>query len=91
MGNGKQVGSKKSPVMGSFELPLSFESPESKLIARASYDPGTQVMTVYFAAGTCYTYGGIQRGLWQEFERASSKGNYFGKCIRPMYAGKLVV
>lgn len=70
--------------------PVSFESPESKLIAGATYDSGQQVMAVHFAAGTTYTYAGIDKDLWLGFQQAVSKGNYFGKCIRPMYAGKLV-
>lgn len=82
---------KRAKAFHEHVTPGSFESPESKLIARASYDVGTRVMTIHFAAGTCYTYGGVEASLWQEFSQASSKGNYFGKCIRPMYAGKLVV
>lgn len=71
-------------------FPLSFNSPESKLIARASYDSQKGVMTIWFSAGTCYTYAGIGASMWQDFEQAASKGSFFGKVIRPMYAGKLV-
>lgn len=70
--------------------PVSFDSPESKLIAGATYDSGQRTMTVHFRSGTTYTYAGIDRVMWLEFERATSKGNYFGKAIRPMFAGKLV-
>lgn len=71
-------------------FPVSFESPESKLIAGATYDSGQQVMTVHFQAGTTYTYVGIDMDLWLEFAHAASKGNYFGKVVRPIFAGKLV-
>ena len=71
-------------------FPVSFDSPESKLIAGATYDSGQEVMTVHFAAGTTYTYSGIDHELWWDFTQATSKGNFFGKAIRPMFAGKLV-
>lgn len=80
----------KDETIDKFTMPLSFDSPESKLIARASYDPNTQSMIVHFSAGTTYGYSGISADLWQDFEQAVSKGSFFGKVIRPMYAGKPV-
>lgn len=71
-------------------VPVSFDSPESKLIAGATYDSGQQIMTVHFQAGTTYTYVGIKADLWREFTQAASKGSFFGKAIRPMFAGKLI-
>lgn len=71
-------------------VPPSFDSPESKLVAGATYDSGQQVLTIHFQAGTTYTYGGIDKAMWLEFQQATSKGNYFSKAIRPMYVGKLV-
>lgn len=70
--------------------PLSFDSPESKLIRRASYDELTQVLTVEFAAGTTYTYGHVPSDIWHDFEQASSVGAFFNQVIRPMFAGKQV-
>lgn len=76
------------------ETPLSFESPESSTIERASYDPDTQTLTVEFKRApkdktdTIYTYSGVSAETWEAFEQAPSKGTHFVKRIRPLHAGR---
>lgn len=69
----------------------SFDSPDSKLILGAIYDHSTQQLRVTFRhTGFTYCYEGITPELWADFAMAASKGGFFGKMIRPMYAGKKV-
>lgn len=73
------------------ETPLSFESPESSSIVRADYHPGRCEMKITFRRGTnevSYLYGGVLAPLWQDFTLAESKGSFFAKAIRPMFAGR---
>ena len=70
----------------------SFESPESALVARASYDADAQVLTVtvHTVKGErAYTYSGPTLNLWREFEAAESKGRFFSANIRPLYLGRV--
>lgn len=73
------------------EVPSSFESPESSLIARAEYDVTTCIAVVDIKAGPSrvvqYTYS-FPPDVWEEWEQAESKGSYFSTVIRPMYAGR---
>lgn len=71
------------------QMPTSFSSPESKTIKAGCYDPVTEQMEVEFQSGKTYIYSGILPDLWIDFEAAASKGTFFGKRIRPLYAGKL--
>ena len=75
------------------EIPTFFDSPESSTIVSARYDPDRQVLTVEFkrkpkekTAG-CYIFGGVERELWAEFFRSSSKGHFFATRIRPSFSG----
>lgn len=68
-------------------IPLSFDSPESSLVVFACYDPDSQMLSIDFKGAKTYTYT-VPSDVWKEFYRATSKGAYFGKAIRPMYAGK---
>lgn len=74
------------------DVPDGFESPESATIVSARYDRKTEKMTVTFKrenlAERTYVYSNIPINLWAEFAAASSKGFFFSKMIRPMYAGK---
>lgn len=79
---------------GSFEMPpLSFESPESRSIQGARYDPDTRQLFITFlwgASPTTYRYGNIDPHLWEEFVQATSKGSFVSSRIRPMYTGEKV-
>lgn len=66
---------------------LLFDSPESSTILGGSYDPTTSTLTVRFVTGKTYDFGSFPLKLWREFYLAASKGSYFGKVIRPMFAG----
>lgn len=71
------------------DTPLSFTSPDSATILSASYDPDTETMIIAFKHGKSYVYNPIAAALWAEFEMAHSKGTFFAKRIRPIYAGRV--
>lgn len=71
----------------------SFESPESALIVSARYDPSTFEMwlTMKSKQGeSLYQYAGFPSDLWQEFQAAPSKGQFFSAHIRPLFSGHKV-
>lgn len=74
------------------ELPDSFESPESSIVASANYDEGTRLLMVALRKGPNvtkeYTYDGFPLMEWAEFVTAPSKGQYFSERIRPRYKGR---
>lgn len=76
------------------DLPDSFESPESSLIAGASYNKKTWELLVRFKRtreeSDTYGYQSISPALWKGFVESPSKGAYFNQNIRPIAQGKLV-
>ena len=77
------------------EIPDSFESPESSLIVRASYNEGQQVLSIYLKktkkeGERRYDYS-IPPELWAEFFMAPSKGKFFSQQIRPWFAGVMAL
>lgn len=76
------------------ETPSSFESPESSLIAGASYDNVSWAMDVTFKRtreeSDTYRYERISPALWKGFSESTSKGAFFNQQIRPLSLGKLV-
>ena len=73
-------------------FPVSFESPDSKMIRSASYDELSETLTITFnrPGANVYTYASIPSTLWQEFEIATSKGQFFTGRIRAFYVGRQV-
>lgn len=76
-------------------IPDSFESPESSLIVRASYDEEQQVLSLYFRktkkeGEKHYDYN-IPPALWAEFVQAPSKGAFFSQRIRPWFGGRIQI
>lgn len=76
------------------DTPDSFESPESSLIAGASYDRHTWALDVRFKRtreeSDTYRYEGINPNQWREFVQSTSKGAFFNQQIRPLVPGKMV-
>lgn len=76
-------------------VPDSFESPESSSIAGASYEEGSQTLSVTFKrardARERYDYPSVPAELWAEFVMATSKGEFFAARIRPLYKGTKIV
>lgn len=71
----------------STEVPMSFQSPESSTIDGATYDPVTHTMAVHFRRDAVYDYADVPPAAWAGFVAATSKGQYFGSVIRPLYTG----
>lgn len=77
----------------------AFESPESSLIARATYHHESQYLSVWLRkvpglhesdtaeVTVCYTFGAVSRSLWDEFAASPSKGAFFNQRIRPFFHG----
>lgn len=73
-------------------MPDAFETPESSVIAGASYDASARMLLVSVKRGPNvskdYIYNGYPAHEWAEFVQADSKGKYFSERIRPRYVGK---
>jgi len=66
----------------------SFESPESELVARASYDYGSQVLEIVLklkGGEKTFLTTGVPKTMWEEFRDSQSKGGFFNRYIRTMY------
>lgn len=74
--------------LAAMETPLSFESPDSASIEKASYDPKTETMLVTLRPGKTYGYGNIPAATWKQFVDAPSKGKFFQSAIRPNHLGR---
>lgn len=77
------------------DMPMSFDSPESSNIARASYDSDYQQLTVDFKRDSRgdqvrYVFPKVSLALWIEFYQAPSKGKFFQSRIKPMFVGTAV-
>jgi hypothetical protein len=74
------------------DVPDAFETPESSVIAGASYDATARMLLVSIRRGPNvskdYIYNGYPASEWAEFATAESKGKYFSERIRPRYTGK---
>lgn len=70
----------------------AFYSPDSSIIAGATYDSDSRQMVVTIKRGrdmtVSYTYTGIPADVWEQFDAAPSKGGFFNSHIRPLYSGK---
>lgn len=69
------------------DTPLGFDSPESRTITAASYDPENAILTVHFKTGKTYSYSNFPPDLWREWVQAESKGSFFAAHVRPMFSG----
>ena len=46
-------------------------------VLKTTYFPGNQRLYIAFSRGHTYSYGGVPRELYDEFETASSQGKFF--------------
>lgn len=76
------------------DVPLSFDSPDSASVVRASYDPRTAQLTVELkrtrGITATYIYDSYPSKEWIDFEAAPSKGKFFAGRIRPLYSGRQI-
>ena len=49
------------------------------------YDENSETLHVAFSDGTDYTYNGVPKQVYEEFDRAASQGSYFNSNIRGSY------
>jgi hypothetical protein len=57
----------------------------SSSIVSIGYDPGTLTLEVEFTGGSVYQYFGVPETVYQEFIRASSKGQFLHANIKDNY------
>lgn len=68
----------------------SFDSTDSSLIASADYDSDTNQLRITFkrkGGQATYTYEEVPQKVWDGFDAAPSKGQFFSSSIRPLYVG----
>jgi len=58
---------------------------ESSCIAKIGYDRETEEVYVEFHDSGVYAYQGVPLGVYEEFERAESKGTFVNEVIKPRY------
>lgn len=57
----------------------------SSVIKFFKYNKAEQILTIGFVSGAQYQYRDVPAKLYEEFKRASSKGNFFSRKIRNTY------
>lgn len=64
------------------DKPLELKTLNSSNLSGVHYDDATQTLTVEFASGGRYSYGGVAREHYDGLLNAESHGKYFHKHIR---------
>ena len=54
-------------------------------VLSVGYDRQSQTLEVEFQAGSVYQYYGVPEHMYEQFMRASSKGQYLNTYIRDQY------
>mgnify|MGYP005825303097 CR=1 len=67
-------------------MTISLSLPESTAIQSASYDTGSESLTVEFTSGSKVTYGSVPPEIVSELQCADSVGGYFHANIRNQFA-----
>ena len=55
------------------------------MVTRVGYEESTQTLGVEYSSGHVYHYFDVPRMVYQELERAASKGQYIARCIKSFY------
>lgn len=61
---------------------------DSSSLASAGYDPAAHVLEVEFRNGGVYQYLEVEDDEYEEFRRASSKGRYLNREIKPVHPSR---
>ena len=67
------------------EFPLSTTFPDSSAIDRATYDPGRQLLDIWYNGGDRYSYFGVPPDIYEQLRVAPSAGEFVNRCIKPFY------
>jgi hypothetical protein len=59
---------------------------ESSCIAKIGYDREAEEVYVEFHDSGVYAYRGVPLGVYEEFQRAESKGTFVNEVIKPRYS-----
>ncbi len=57
----------------------------SSAISEASYDPDTEVLTIYFTSGQSYDFDGVPQDVYEGLISSSSPGRYFHSNIKGIF------
>jgi hypothetical protein len=58
---------------------------DSSCVARIGYDPAAEEVYVEFHDSGLYAYEGVPAHVYEEFDRAESKGTFVNEAIKPRY------
>ena len=61
------------------------DTPESSTISRFGYNPDNAVLAIEFKNGTVYEYFDVSPGVFEQFQAASSKGQFLAQNIKGHY------
>ena len=85
-GNSVTSGRNRQPAPISL-VPTSTTNPERPRTVAAGYDESRSVLTAVFRDGTFYNYYGVDRGVWDAFKIAPSKGRFIAASLDGMDRG----
>jgi hypothetical protein len=61
---------------------------DSSCVARLGYDRVEEEVYVEFHGGAVYAYEGVPPAVYEQFERAESKGTFLNAAIKPRYPAR---
>lgn len=59
---------------------------DSSVLARASYDPDTEQLNIWFRNGRSYTHEGVPPDAFAGLCDAQSPGSYYNSAIKGVYS-----
>ena len=62
----------------------------SSALSAIGYSPAAQTLFIKFPSGNVYSYADVSTDLWDAFQKAESKGKFYGANIRGAFIGNPV-
>ena len=66
-------------------MPVEMQPVQSSSVARIGYDESAEEVYVEFYTSGTYVYAGVPRAVFEDFERAPSKGKFVNEVLKPRY------
>jgi hypothetical protein len=57
----------------------------SSVVAAIKYDAFSSTLRIVYVSGAVYDYKKVPEEIYNEMKKASSKGEFLNKCIKPNY------
>jgi hypothetical protein len=61
---------------------------ESSNVLSYGYDPERKVLAVWFKSGELFHHHEVPAALWEGFQKAPSKGTFYGRAVRGKFGGQ---